>query len=57
MVELAALCSGGSSPCVCVPQVLAAPRDGIVKEILASAGATLSADQAILSFEDVTPRA
>ena len=32
--------------------VLTAPRDGVVKELLASAGATLSADQAILSFEE-----
>ena len=37
--------------------VLTAPRDGVVKELLASAGATLSADQAILSFEDATKAA
>ena len=37
--------------------VLTAPRDGVVKELLASAGSTLSADQAILSFEDATKAA
>ena len=34
-----------------------APRDGVVKELLAPAGSTLSADQAILSFEDATKAA
>jgi propionyl-CoA carboxylase alpha chain len=37
--------------------VLTAPRDGVVKELLASAGSTLSADQAILSFEEATKAA
>ena len=32
--------------------VLSAPRDGVVKEVLAAAGATLSADQPIISFEE-----
>ena len=37
--------------------VLTAPRDGVVKELLATAGSTLSADQAILSFEEATKAA
>jgi len=37
--------------------VLTAPRDGVVKELLAPAGTTLSADQAILSFEDAATKA
>ena len=41
----------------CRREVLTAPRDGVVKELLATAGSTLSADQAILSFEEATKAA
>ena len=37
--------------------VMHATRDGVVKELLATAGSTLSADQAILSFEETTKAA
>ena len=32
--------------------VLTAERDGVVKAVLAAAGATLSADEPILTFEE-----
>ena len=55
-VEAGAKVHAGQDLCVVeamkMQNVLAAPRDGVVKELLASAGATLSADQPILSFEE-----